>query len=81
VPDPVMFQRFLDTANYWFGCFDDSSAGSYDPARECFVVDVNDQADSANVAGAGDGDTPLNPRMSAPRNPGPSALPTSLTEA
>jgi hypothetical protein len=30
VPDPVMFQWFLDTADYWFGCSDDSSAGSYD---------------------------------------------------
>jgi hypothetical protein len=58
MPDPVMFQRFLDAADYWFGCSDDSSAGSYDPARECFVVDVNDQADGTNVAGARDGDAP-----------------------
>jgi hypothetical protein len=42
VPDPVMFQRFLDAADYWFGYFNDSSAGSYDPAQECFVVVVND---------------------------------------
>jgi hypothetical protein len=40
--DPVMFQRFLDALDYCFGCSDDSSAGSYDPARECFVVVVND---------------------------------------
>jgi hypothetical protein len=40
VPDPVMFQRFLDAADYWFGYSDDSSAGSYDPACECFVVVV-----------------------------------------
>jgi hypothetical protein len=33
-----MFQRFLDAADYWFGYSDDSSAGSYDPACECFVV-------------------------------------------
>jgi hypothetical protein len=58
MPDPVMFQRFLDAADYWFGSSDDSSAGSYDPARECFVVDVNDQADGTNVAGARDGDAP-----------------------
>jgi hypothetical protein len=44
VMDPVMFQRFLDTADYWFGYSDDPSAGSYDPARECFVVVVDDQA-------------------------------------
>jgi hypothetical protein len=29
--DPVMFQRFLDAADYWFGYSDDSSVGSYDP--------------------------------------------------
>jgi hypothetical protein len=32
VPDPVMFRRFLDATDYWFGYSDDSSAGSYDPA-------------------------------------------------
>jgi hypothetical protein len=42
VPDPVMFQRFLDAAGYWYGYSDDSSAGSYDPTRECFVVVVDD---------------------------------------
>jgi hypothetical protein len=42
VPDPVMFQRFLDAADYWFGYSDDSSAGSYDPAREYFIVVVDD---------------------------------------
>jgi hypothetical protein len=35
VPDPVMFRRFLDAMDYWFGYSDDSNAGSYDPAREC----------------------------------------------
>jgi hypothetical protein len=58
VPDPVMFQRFLDVADYWFGYSDDSSAGSYDPARECFVVVVDDQANGTNTAGAGDGEAP-----------------------
>jgi hypothetical protein len=42
VPDPVIFQRFLDAADYWFGYSDNSSAGSYDPARECFVMVTND---------------------------------------
>jgi hypothetical protein len=42
VPDPVMFQQFLDTVDYWFGCSNDSSTWSYDPARECFVVVVDD---------------------------------------
>jgi hypothetical protein len=35
VPDPVMFKRFLDATDYWFGCSDDSSTGSYDPTQEC----------------------------------------------
>jgi hypothetical protein len=54
MPDPVMFQRFLDATNYLFGCSDDSSTGSYD------------QADDVNVAGAGDGEAPQNPGTSAP---------------
>jgi hypothetical protein len=72
-----MFHRFLDTVDYWFGCSDDSSIGSYDPARECFVVVADDQADGTNAAGAGDGEAPQNPGASVPRNPGPSAPPTS----
>jgi hypothetical protein len=58
VPDPVMFQRFLDTADYLFGCSDTSSTGSYDPAHECFMVAIGDVVDDSNVAGAGDGETP-----------------------
>jgi hypothetical protein len=50
-----MLRWFLDVADYWFGYSDDSSAGSYDPARECFVVVTDGQANSAN-AGAGDGE-------------------------
>jgi hypothetical protein len=46
VPDPVMFRRFLDTTDYWFGCSDDSSTGSYDPVRECCVVIANDPANA-----------------------------------
>jgi hypothetical protein len=52
VPNPVMFQRFLDAADYWFGYSDNSSVGSYNSARECFVVIVNDQANAANAAEA-----------------------------
>jgi hypothetical protein len=50
-----MFRQFLDATDYWFSYSDDSSAGSYDPARECCVVITNDQANAANVAEAGDG--------------------------
>jgi hypothetical protein len=61
VPDQVMFQRFLDAADYWFGYSDNSSAGSYDPTREYFVVLANDQANAANAARAGDGEVPPRP--------------------
>jgi hypothetical protein len=77
VPDPVMFQRFLDVEDYWFGYSDNSSAGSYDPARECFVVIANDQANAANVAKAGDGEVPLNPGTGPHQGAGPSAPPAS----
>jgi hypothetical protein len=56
VPDPVMFRRFLDATDYWFGCSDDSSTRSYDPARECYVVIANDPANASGAAGAGDGE-------------------------
>jgi hypothetical protein len=58
VPDPAMFRRFLDAADYWFGYSDDSSTGSNDPAWECCVVITNDPANAADAAGAGDGEIP-----------------------
>jgi hypothetical protein len=45
-----MFPWFLDVADYWFGCSDDSSTGSYDPTSECFVVVVDEHADDTNEA-------------------------------
>jgi hypothetical protein len=77
VPDPVMFQWFLDAADFWFGYSDNSSTGSYDPARECFVVLANDQANAANAAEAGDGEVPPNPRTGPHQGAGPSAPPPS----
>jgi hypothetical protein len=74
VLDPVMFSRFLDAADYWFGCSDDSSAGSYDPARECCVVIANDPAD---VPGAGDGEIPPALGTASRLAAGPSAPPSS----
>jgi hypothetical protein len=47
VLDLVIFQRFLNAADYWF-----------DSARECFVVIANDQANTANAAEDGDGEVP-----------------------
>jgi hypothetical protein len=75
VSDPVMFQRFLDVADYWFGYTDNSIAGSYDPARECFVVLAKDQANAANAAEAGDGEVPPGPGTGLRQGAGPSAPP------
>jgi hypothetical protein len=58
VPDPVMFQRFLDATDYWFGYSDTSSTDSHDPAREYFVVAIGDEVDGASSAGAGDREPP-----------------------
>jgi hypothetical protein len=73
VPDPVMFRRFLDATDYWFGCSDDSSTGSYDPERECCVVIANDPANATGAVGAGDGEvTPapgIAPRLAQGRAP------------
>jgi hypothetical protein len=51
-----MFRRFLDATDYWFGCSDDTSIGSYDPARECCVVITNDPANATGATGASDGE-------------------------
>jgi hypothetical protein len=77
VPDPVMFRRFLDATDYWFGYSDNSSAGSYDPTRECFVVLTNDQANAANTVEAGDGEVPPGPGAGPHQGAGPSAPPSS----
>jgi hypothetical protein len=77
VPDPVMFRRFLDTTDYWFGCSDDSSAGSYDPTLECCVVIANDPANAADAAGAGDGEIPPALGTGSRLAAGPSAPPPS----
>jgi hypothetical protein len=53
-----MFQRFLDTTDYWFGYSDTSSAGSYEPARKCFMVAIGDEVDGTSSAGAGDREPP-----------------------
>jgi hypothetical protein len=50
VPNLVMFQQFIDAADYWFGYSDNSSAGSYDPARECFGYSDNSSAGSYDPA-------------------------------
>jgi hypothetical protein len=73
VPDPVTFRRFLDATDYWFGCSDDSSTGSYDPTRECCAVITNDPANAAGAAGAGDGEVTPAPGIATRLAAGPSA--------
>jgi hypothetical protein len=67
-----MFRRFLDATDYWFGCSDDSSIGSYDPARECCVVITNDPANATGAAGAGDGEVTPAPGIASRQAAGPS---------
>jgi hypothetical protein len=72
VPDPVMFRRFLDATDYWFGCSDDSSTRSYDPARECCVVIANDPANATGAVGVGDGEVTPAPGIVPRQAAGPS---------
>jgi hypothetical protein len=74
----VMFRRFLNATDYWFGYSDNSSAGSYDSARECCVVIANEPANVVDTAGAGDREVP--PALGTGSHPvaGPSTPPPSL---
>jgi hypothetical protein len=72
VPDPVMIRRFLDATDYWFGCSDDSSTGSYDPTRECCVVVANDPANATGAVGAGDEEVTPAPGIAPRQAAGPS---------
>jgi hypothetical protein len=72
-----MFRRFLDATGYWFGCSDDSSAGIYDPVRECCVVIAGDPANATDAAGAGDGEVPPALGTGSRLAAGPSAHPPS----
>jgi hypothetical protein len=86
VPDPVMFRRFLDATDYWFSRSDDSSTGSYDPARECYVVVANDPANATGAVGTGDGEiTPapgIGPRLAAgPSTPAGADADAQLAQA
>jgi hypothetical protein len=81
-----MFRRFLDATDYWFGCSDDSSIGSYDPTRECCVVIARDPANATGAVGAGDGEvTPapgIAPRLAAgPSTPAGADVDAQLAQA
>jgi hypothetical protein len=58
VPDPVVFRRFLNAADYCFGYSYTSSIEDYDPARERFTVGVGDTVDGVKAMGASDGEDP-----------------------
>jgi hypothetical protein len=68
-----MFRHFLDATDYWFDCSDDSSTGSYDPARECYAFIANDPANATGAAGAGDGEITPAPGIATRLAAGPSA--------
>jgi hypothetical protein len=59
------------------GYSDNSSARSYDPVRECFVVLTNDQANTTNAVEAGDREVPPGPGTGPHQGAGPSAPPPS----
>jgi hypothetical protein len=63
VPDLVVFQRFLDAADYWFGYSDTSSTEGYDPTRECFTVGIGDLVDGTNARCSDQGRTRSSTRM------------------
>jgi hypothetical protein len=58
VPDLVMFQRFLDAVDYWFGYSDTSSVGSHGPECECCMGDISNVAGGANATRPGEGEDP-----------------------
>jgi hypothetical protein len=72
-----MFRRFLDATDDWFVYSDNSSAGSYDPAQECFIILASDQANATNEAEAGDGEVPPGLGTGPHQGAGPSAPPSS----
>jgi hypothetical protein len=79
VPDPVMFRRFLDATDYWFGCSDDSSTGSYDPARECCIAIANNPANTTREVTPAPG---IAPRQAAgPSTPAGADVEAQLAQA
>ena len=43
--DPEAFRRYQAAADYCLTCSEYSSAGDYDPSRECFVITLDEQED------------------------------------
>jgi hypothetical protein len=72
VLDLVIFQRFINAADYWFDYFDNSSARSYNPVG-VLRRDRQRQANTANAAEAGDREVLPNPGTGPHQGAGPSA--------
>ena len=70
--DPGAVRRFLAAMDYCLTCSDDSSDENYDPARECFVVEIGppEDDDGAASAAAARGDPQTSrPRATPPTDP------------
>jgi hypothetical protein len=72
-----MFRRFLDATDYWIGYSDNSSGGSYNPTRECFIMLANDQANAVNATEVGDGEVTPTPGVGPHQGAETSAPPPS----
>ena len=55
VRDPDAFRSFQLSMTYCLTCSEDSSEGDYDPARECFMVQLADGQDDNAPGDDGDG--------------------------
>ena len=76
--DAEAFRQFQATADYCLAYSEDSSAGDYDPSRECFVIAIDEQADGGTGAhdAAGRGDPGAS--RQAGTSPGDAALTARL---
>ena len=55
VRDPDAFRSFQFAEAYCLTCSEDSNEGDYDPAQECFMVQLADGQDDNASGGDGDG--------------------------
>ena len=75
VRDPGAFRSFQLAMAYCLTCSEDSSEGDYDPARECFIVQLTDgQEDNApGDDGNGGADVQANQLVVPPAAPSSSS--------
>jgi hypothetical protein len=76
VRDPDIFRSFQLATVYCHTCSEDSSKGDYDPARECFMVQLADgQQDNApGDDGNGGADAQANQLVVPPASPSSSSI-------